>query len=215
MIGAQAKGPPIVIFATAHRVIAVLSQALTPGSGAAPKVSPVSRGKAGQGGGLSTNRLIQSGTCPQRSKRPAISEFRWAGARNSTAFCRLCPTIAGKSGRRQSVFRQGMVNERRSPEEQGGPAPSGFAIHPRDISGKMKAGLSSSHKYSGGICRKAKGAEPLPLRCNPSGSARIWPFSRSACGAAGRAPPSPPRSSPCDGASCCRSASSRNSRHIP
>ena len=53
------------------------------------------------------------------------------------------------------------------------------------------------------------------LRHSPTGSARISPSFRSACAAADKALPSPPRSTPCAGASSCRSASARRPRHIP
>lgn len=60
-------------------------------------------------------------------------------------------------------------------------------------------------------------SEPCPpsVTDNPTFAARISPSSRSGSGAAGRVPPSPPRSRPCGGASCCRSASARTPRRIP
>ncbi len=66
------------------------------------------------------------------------------------------------------------------------------------------------------VQRAKRGVDPsLVFTGNPNAAGCIWPFSRSTSVAAGIALPSRTQSSPCDGASCCRSASVRTPRHIP
>lgn len=98
--------------------------------------------------------------------------------------------VNGSTGRRPAQPPQGMAGR------NGQPKPG-------------QSDLSDPRHRAGHRCRRRA---PTGSR---SATIRISPSSRSRSGAAGTILPSPPRSTPCDGASCCRSACVQRHPHSP